>query len=253
MRLSNRLLAVADLVTGGGTLADIGPDHGYIPVSLVSQGKIKKAVAMDVNAGPLERAAQHIKEAGLNEYITLRRSDGLHRLEEHEADSIVIAGMGGGLIRRILTEGVDKLKFVSELILQPQSEVPQLRLFLRQQGMCIVRETMIYEEGKYYPMFRVLPAEEVLRQQIEVEDGYVRQTDSGVKVPHADRLYLHFGKLLLEQKDETLQQFLLWKQRVNETIINQLKDKENQQGRREEIERELQLIKAAFQYMQDEH
>ena len=103
--LSKRLQAVADLVTETECVADIGTDHAYIPIYLVEQKKVKKALAMDVNEGPLIRAKEHVEEAGLQEVIEMRQSDGLKQLHSGEAQAVIIAGMGGGLVMRILTEG----------------------------------------------------------------------------------------------------------------------------------------------------
>ena len=72
MNLSKRLLAVASAVTPGNRVADIGTDHGYVPIYLVQKGWIPSAIAMDVNKGPLERAAQHIREQGLESRISTR-------------------------------------------------------------------------------------------------------------------------------------------------------------------------------------
>src|SRR5699024_7353656 len=105
MELSKRLNAVASLVTDGYRLADIGTDHAYIPIFLVSTGKIPAAVAMDVNRGPLLRAEENIRTYGLEKRIATRISDGFAALEKNEADSAVIAGMGGLLTIRILKEG----------------------------------------------------------------------------------------------------------------------------------------------------
>ena len=123
MELSKRLQAVADLVTAGCRVADVGTDHAYIPIALVQEGRIPGAVAMDVNTGPLERARLHVAENRLEEKIELRLSDGLAALSPGEADSVVIAGMGGGLVIRILTEGAQTVRGVKECILQPQSEI----------------------------------------------------------------------------------------------------------------------------------
>ena len=107
MELSKRLQAVAGLVTAGSRLADIGTDHAYIPIYLARSGKIPEAVAMDVNRGPLERAEENIRAYELEDRIKTRLSDGFSALEQGEADSAVIAGMGGGLMSRILKEGED--------------------------------------------------------------------------------------------------------------------------------------------------
>ena len=88
MELSRRLYAVAGLVTPGNRLADVGTDHGYIPIYLMEQGLIPHGIAMDVNAGPLERAREHIREHGLEEKIETRLSDGLREIEAGEADTV---------------------------------------------------------------------------------------------------------------------------------------------------------------------
>ena len=112
MELSKRLQAVADLVTAHYKLADIGTDHAYIPIYLTQQKKITEAVALDVNEGPLQRAEEHIRENGLEAEIETRLSNGFQALQPGEVQSAVIAGMGGGLVIRILTEG-ESLRSVS--------------------------------------------------------------------------------------------------------------------------------------------
>ena len=105
MELSKRLQAVAAMVTEGNKLVDVGTDHGFLPIYLVKTKKIPKALAMDVNPGPLSRAREHIREYGLDTYIETRLSDGLKKLEPGEGQTLVLAGMGGGLMLRILKEG----------------------------------------------------------------------------------------------------------------------------------------------------
>ena len=150
MELSRRLHAVAGKVTRGNRLADIGTDHGYIPIYLVSEGICPSAIAMDVNQGPLDRADAHIREYGLSDKIGTRLSNGLERLEASEADSIVIAGMGGALMTDILNGGMHVIESGKELILQPQSEIFKVRHFLHDNGYMIVDEQILKEEGKYY-------------------------------------------------------------------------------------------------------
>ena len=115
--------AVAAMVTFGGMLADVGTDHGYIPIALMEQHRIRGAIAMDINEGPLTRAKEHISSAGLEEYIQTRLSDGVQALKVQEADSILIAGMGGELVVHILGEGEEVSAAAAVLILQPQSEI----------------------------------------------------------------------------------------------------------------------------------
>ena len=115
MQLSKRLSAVAEFVTPGGCLVDVGTDHGYVPIALLEQKKISSAIAMDVNRGPLERAREHIAQYNMGDYIETRLSDGLHALQAGEGDSLLIAGMGGGLTVRILSEGEPLLSGFGEL------------------------------------------------------------------------------------------------------------------------------------------
>ena len=145
--LSNRLQTVADMVTGR-RVADIGCDHGFVPIYLVQAKKADHVLAADVRPGPLSRAQQHIKEVQLTPYIETRLSDGLAGVTpEDRVDTVILAGMGGRLMRRILGE-LDRLP-VQELVLQPQSEWEELRAFLYEQAYLIVEENMVLEEGKY--------------------------------------------------------------------------------------------------------
>ena len=101
VKISDRLKTAASLIREGAVLADVGTDHGYVPIYLLEQKKIKSAIAMDINKGPLERAREHIHLYGMDAYIQTRLSDGVAALEKGEADSILVAGMGGGLVTLI--------------------------------------------------------------------------------------------------------------------------------------------------------
>ena len=187
MQLSKRLQAVANLVTPGKRLADIGTDHGYVPIWLYEQGRIPSALAMDLREGPLQRAKEHIRMHGLDEKIKTRLSDGLEKLLPGEADSIVIAGMGGMLVVKILTQGQAVLDSVQELILQPQSDLDAVREYLHRTGFVIVREEMVFEEGKYYPMMKAVHGE---------------NTDDR-------KIWFLYGRLLLENHHPVLKSYLL--------------------------------------------
>ena len=151
LQISRRLKAVAGFVGKGCVLADVGCDHGYYPHLSAAEGTDSEAIAMDVNEGPLLRAKAHIREWGLENYIETRLSDGVQALKRGEVQSVVIAGMGGPLMEKILLEGREVLLEISELILQPQSEIAHFRKFLAQQGYRIVQEDMIEEEGNIIP------------------------------------------------------------------------------------------------------
>ena len=147
MQLSKRLRAVADLVPGGTVPADVGTDHAYIPIALVEEGKIPRALAMDINQGPLTRAEENIKAHGLEEKIETRLSDGLEKMKKGEADTVLIAGMGGLLTVRILSSKREVLGGAT-LVLQPQSDLPSVRGWLTEEGYAITAEDLVLEDGK---------------------------------------------------------------------------------------------------------
>ena len=157
MELSGRLQAVADLVTEGLRVADIGTDHGYLPVYLLNSGKCPKVIAMDINEGPLSRAKEHIDRMVCRGKAEVRLSDGMQELRAGEVDSVVLSGMGGALMIRILERGKATVDGLRECVLQPQSEIERVRTWLLRERFVIVQENMVEEDGKYYPMMKVIP------------------------------------------------------------------------------------------------
>ena len=122
--MSDRLKAVAKMITPGIPVADIGCDHAYLPIWLARENVSPYIIASDINAGPIDRARENIEDAELLERIDIRQGDGLSAITPGEVKSVVMAGMGGKLMIRILSEGEDVLREVSEIIMEPQSEVP---------------------------------------------------------------------------------------------------------------------------------
>ena len=227
MELSKRLQAVADLVSEGLVVADVGTDHGYIPIYLIETKKSPKAFAMDVNKGPLLRAKEHIAEHGLESRIETRLSDGVRALKKDECDCVVVAGMGGALTIKIMEEGKDIFRSLKEFVLQPQSELQKVRAYLYQNEYSIVEENMVLDDGKFYPMFRVI-------------NGQSEEYDA---------IELCYGKLLLEQKNAVLKTFLEKEKAVKELILSNLEQSfgEHIETRRKEIQEELEGIEYALQ------
>ena len=160
IKISKRLETVASLVSSGNRLADVGTDHAYIPIWLAEQGRIPSAIAMDINEGPLQRARQNVEKYGYEGQIVLRLSDGLDELGPGEADTILIAGMGGPLMMRILSRGRETSRMARELILQPQSELTRFRHFLHENGYRIQQEKIVLDEGKYYTVIKAALGQE---------------------------------------------------------------------------------------------
>ena len=155
MKLSDRLEMVVSAVLPEEAAADVGTDHGHVPVELVRRGIIKHGYAMDVRKGPLSRAQANIAAAGLEEKIETRLSDGVKELKPGEAQTVIIAGMGGELIIHILEDGRHMWESVEQWVLSPHSEPDRVRKWLCGNGFPISAENMVFEEGKYYTVLDV--------------------------------------------------------------------------------------------------
>ncbi len=229
MQLSERMQRLAALVTAGNRLADVGTDHGYIPIALVQEGKIPSALAMDINQGPLARAEAHIRQAGLSTYIKTRLSDGLLELRKDEADTVLAAGMGGMLILRILDGGGHCLRGIKELILQPQSDIPKVRKRLAESGWQIIDEDIAFEDGKYYPMMKAVHGQERSLSSAE----------------------LYYGKPDVQRSPKVLLSFLYAKQKEEQKILATLqKNGKEHTDRAEEIRECMKMTNDMLRYME---
>ena len=222
MELSNRLKAVAGLVTKGNVVCDVGCDHGYVSIYLIQQKISPRVIAMDVRKGPLDGAREHIRRSGLEDRIAVRLSDGVEKLQKNEADTLLLAGMGGRLMAEILARGEEKILAMKECILQPQSEIPAFRRYLREKGYQVTAEDMILEEGKYYPMMRVTPPRAAQTDAGAITDADAdawmdpdAQTESDTQAESDARaasdqtlLYDRYGEGLLKAKHPVLEQYL---------------------------------------------
>lgn len=228
IQLSRRLSAIGEMVTEGNRLVDVGCDHGYLPVYLVMNHRIPGAIAADVGKGPLERAREHICRYHMQNYIETRLCDGLSGISVGEGDTLVIAGMGGPLMEKILSDNPEVRDSFQELILQPQSDIPHFRHFLMSNGYRITEEKMILEDCKFYPMMKAI------RDQ--------KRNESWTPLEEM------FGKYLLQEKNPVLQQFLQRELRIRQNILTKLQKAETEETkkRRNEVEEEKQLILAAL-------
>lgn len=230
MKLSGRLELVASFVERGSRVADIGTDHGYLPIALVERGICPCALAMDVREGPLKRAREHVREHGLDGKIECRLSDGLMQLEPGEADTAVMAGMGGELIVYILEQGRHMWEHLRRVVLSPQSEMDKVRRYLEEEGFSIEREDMVVEDGKFYVVMGV---------------GRGRMKLSG----QAQYLY---GKRLIEERNPVLVQFLLKEEERIRAIFDGFGERDTDKVRqaKRELAQQLEWIKEAQDEMQ---
>lgn len=230
--LSERLSSLARQVSPGKCVVDVGCDHGFLSIYLVQQGISPRVLAMDVRKGPLSGAQEHIAEYGMGDYIETRLSDGLLEYRIGEAQSLVCAGMGGKLMMKILKESEEKAKSLEELILQPQSELPAFRRFLKAEGYLTLDENILCEEGKYYFLFKVC---------------YAPGKESAEEEPQAV-LYEKYGRLLLQRRHPVLKEYLESMRASAEKIAAGLKDGEGDRARNRlaEIRQELRDLDAAL-------
>jgi len=266
MLLSDRMRAVAGLVQPCRSIADIGCDHGYIAIELVRSKICQHVIAMDINSGPLDRAKQNIADYGMQDYVETRLSDGVSALREDEVDGIICAGMGGMLVLSILEQGKKRIGEMKQIILQPQSELGEVRSYLRGKGYLIDKEDMIYEDGKYYPMMRALPGafgklewkiSGSLEQKCKKSGVYVNGIPacrqpfhiSEVSKKEAQRLTRvqdTYGPCLLAMAHPILKRYLLWQkatiENIRNSLLNQKQLTDRQQCRVVELEEKLSDI-----------
>lgn len=150
-KLSKRLSTVASLVKPGSRIADVGTDHGYIPVYLCKAGLIRSAVAADINDAPLSSCKALVEQEGLGDKIGVRLSDGLDKLCTDEFDTVIIAGMGGELIADILS----RCTYLSSkyIILNPMTHPEIARKFLFENGYEIHNDIIVRDSNHYYAVF----------------------------------------------------------------------------------------------------
>lgn len=236
VELSKRMQAVADFVTKGNRVCDVGCDHGYVSIYLVQTLAAPAVLAMDVNKGPLLGAGEHIRQYGVEDYITLRLSDGLTAYGIGEADSLVCAGMGGRLLYHILTKEPEKTCDFRELILQPQSEIALFRKWLRENGFLIVDENMIWEDEKFYPMMKVKPpaygGTDHTFSDFDAEGGGLLSED-------------RFGPVLLKKKHPVLKEFIRRELKMKQRILEGMPEGEEvgkTADRKRELAKETEIL-----------
>lgn len=149
LRLPPRLQRIAELVPQGARLADVGTDHGYLPVWLLQNGHIAHAIASDISAAPLEHARRTAAEYGVAERMTFRLCAGLDGIAPDETDTVVIAGMGGETILAILASAAWDWHGKT-LLLQPMTKAELLRRSLAEHGLCIASERLVRDKGTIY-------------------------------------------------------------------------------------------------------
>ena len=226
MKLSDRLETIIEMVRPCNTAADIGCDHGFTAIRLVEDGIAEHAICSDIGSGPLQRAAAHIREQGLADRIECREGDGLSTVAPEEADCIIIAGMGGKLMRRILLDGVSVLSGVEQLILSPHTDIPEVRRTLQELHFRIDAERMVLDLGKYYTVIRAVPGE----MQLSPEEA-------------------EYGPCLLRDRSDVFLSWLSYEIGLQQEVLSNLRDSDSQSADkvRRERKRKLQELKTLLE------
>ncbi|WP_042223435.1 tRNA (adenine(22)-N(1))-methyltransferase [Oceanobacillus manasiensis] len=184
VNLSERLKQVASFLPTGALFADIGSDHAYLPCYVCLQDQTSQAIAGEVNEGPYESALRTVQQFKMDDRIDVRLGNGLAVLDQQEVNQLVIAGMGGSLIRNILEEGKDKLDAVNHIIAQPNIDARSVRKWFIENGYVLENEGILEENGHIY---EILSAKRDIRKSPYQEEIKERQ--------------LLFGPYLMREKN----------------------------------------------------
>ncbi|MHC1683464.1 MAG: tRNA (adenine(22)-N(1))-methyltransferase TrmK [Clostridiaceae bacterium] len=223
MEISNRLVTIANMIDNCESMVDVGTDHGYIPIYLCNNNKIKQAIASDINKGPIEKAKRNITDNNLTGNIQCRLGGGLTTIKPGEVKVAVIAGMGGNLIRDIIEERYKVFKSLEYAILQPVQNPEVLRKYLYEKGIKIIEEKIIKDEGIYYEILKV-------------------KHDNNPKV--LDEIIYEVGDEAISSSKNERKEFILFKIEEYEKIISRINLKsESALKRKLEIENKITKLK----------
>lgn len=226
MKISPRLLAIEYFVKDHSIVADIGTDHGYIPVYLIKNNTSKKVIGTDISKGSLDKAIQYVKELGYEDYIDTRLGNGLEVLKPYEVDTVILAGMGGTLIKDILEKDMEIAKTINNFIFQPMIATKELRKYLYKNNFKIIDEKIVKEDERYYEIIYAIWGKD-----------YVE-----------DEIYYEVSERLVDKKDPILKKFLEFKIQEIENILEKLEEKTTEKAneRKEELFFKLKKYEEVF-------
>lgn len=223
MKLSNRIRTMVSLIDED-YVADIGSDHGLLPISLIKEKRAGKVLATDISEKSLNKLKRNLSNESYP--IDLFVSDGLEGLERPYPDLVVISGMGGRLIIDILDKDLEKSLAINKFILQANTVVDELRSYLINNGFAITDENSCLDENRFYVIISARPGR---------SEAY-------------SQAHLQYGKILLEKRDKLTYKKIIKDKKRLEGILQDLVSKEKDESRQEEIYGHLKLIEEALSY-----
>ena len=243
-KLNDRLKAIALNISPGETVADIGTDHGFLPLFLWEKEISPKIILTDVSEKSLQKAKANSGALQFGNQLIFRTGYGLSVIEQGEVDVIVIAGMGGLLIQKILEKDPDKTKTFKKLLLQPRNNAGKLRCWLCRNGFYISGEHLA-REGKYIcQIIEAIPSEEKEKYNT---DGSIYNKQSSEEFKHIspDDIRWEMPPWVFEKKNELASEFLKRAITTEEKILESIKKSK----RTDEKEKEEKKIKAGIEYL----
>lgn len=197
MELTPRLAAILKFIPPGTRVADIGTDHAKLPLNLIKTNWSSRVIATDLNEKPYQEACRQVILSGLEGRVEIRKGDGLEVIQPGEVDVIVIAGMGGNAIIRILERSPQVLNGVRRLLLQPMADSGTLRNWLTQNGWHLMDEELIKEEGRFYVIIVVEPGEGYYEDQLLMEIGpLLINKCSPILIEYLEKIKLEYQHVL---------------------------------------------------------
>lgn len=224
MELSKRLMFIANHIDKCKSIIDVGTDHGYIPIYAVKKGLCESAIASDINKDPVKKARLNVSLESVEDKIDVRLGGGLETVKKGEVESVVIAGMGGNLIRDIIEKDKEKVLEYKFMILQPAQNPEVLREYLYTSGYEIIAEDLCLDEGIYYELFKVKKSKEIEKKDL-------------------DPIFYEISPILLREKHKLMNSYLESKKEKYEKILEFIKDdSESAKKRKDNIKEKLSYI-----------
>ncbi len=194
--LNKRLKAITELIEPCEVLMDVGSDHGFLPLYLLLNKKIKHAIIGEINHGPLEQAKKNFRDYA-NLSVSYLLSDGLKQ-NNQKLDAVVIAGMGYETIEHIILQDIEQFKSISQILIQSNTKNDQLRQFLNDNHFSIIDESIVKDRKYFYPVIKV-------------------KYDQNKQL--LNKYEILFGPILIQKNTDIFKDYLLFQKGIEEKIL----------------------------------